>query len=87
MTAKHQSTSSSVNKMFDLLQELFHTHYSQAHHIFNVGETAIGTVPTQKSKIIACNVQRSVGRFTSAERDHNTTAVLCMSATGNLPLP
>ena len=44
--------------MFDLLQEQFDKHYFQPHYNFNVDETAIGIVPPQNRKIIACNVQR-----------------------------
>jgi hypothetical protein len=52
-----------------------------------VDETAIGTFPTRISKIIARKGQRQLGRFTSAERGQNATAVLCMSVGGNFVPP
>lgn len=76
-----------VQKFFDLLKGELDKHSFQPHRIYNVDETSIGTVPTRNRKIIARKGQRQVGRFTSADRGQNVTAVICMSAGGNFVPP
>lgn len=76
-----------VNKFFDLLEELIDQHKFLPTKIFNVDETGVTTVPKKQSKIIALKGRKQVGLASSGERGQLTTAVLCMSASGNFIPP
>lgn len=76
-----------VNKFFDLLEELIEQYKFLPTKIFNVDETGMTTVPKKQSKIIALKGRKQVGLASSGERGQLTTAVLCMSASGNFIPP
>ena len=76
-----------INKFFDLLEDMMDKHNFHPSHIFNVDETGITTVPNSTSKVIAVKGQRQVGCLSSAERGQLMTVELCMSATGHFIPP
>lgn len=77
----------SVNKFFDLLEGLIDQYKFLPTNIYNVDETGLTTVPKRQSRIIALKGRKQVGLASSAERGQLTTAVLCVSASGNYVPP
>ncbi|XP_047022728.1 MFS-type transporter clz9-like [Helicoverpa zea] len=77
----------SVNRFFDLLEEVIDQHKFLPTNIYNVDETGLTTVPKRQSRIIALKGRKQVGLASSAERGQLTTAVLCVSASGNYVPP
>lgn len=76
-----------VNNFFDLLESVYDRQHFVPSQIYNVDETGITTVQGRQSKIIALRGRKQVGALTSAERGTLSTAVICMSATGNFIPP
>lgn len=72
----------SVNTFFDLLAGLMERHKLLPTKIYNFDETDLTTVPKQQSRIIALK-KKQFRLASSAERGQLTTAVLCVSASGN----
>ena len=75
-----------VDKLFDLLRELFTKFHFTSSQIYNVDETGVST--TQKPrKVFAAKGQKQVGKIVSQERGKNVTAVCCMGAAGQYVPP
>ena len=72
----------SINKFFDLLEQLQDNHKFTPDRIFNVDETGITTVPNKPSTIIGTRGEKQVGALSSAERGQLVTIEICMSAAG-----
>ncbi|XP_015435159.1 PREDICTED: uncharacterized protein LOC107190790 [Dufourea novaeangliae] len=76
-----------VDTFFLTLKNIQEEHSFPSHRIFNVDETSLSTVPTKNTKVFAKTGRKQVARVTSSERGDTTTAVLCMSASGNFIPP
>jgi hypothetical protein len=50
--------------------------------LFNVDETGLSTVQSQKERVLAHKGRKQVGKMVSAERGETITAVCCISASG-----
>ena len=51
-------------------------------HLFNVDETGLSTVQSQKEQVLAHKGRKQVGKMVSTERGETITAVCCISASG-----
>lgn len=76
-----------VENFFNLLETACDKSKFQPARIYNCDETAITTVQTKPSKVIAARGKSQVGCLTSAERGILATAVICMSAAGSYVPP
>jgi hypothetical protein len=50
--------------------------------LFNVGETGLSTVQSQKERVLSHKGRKQIGQMVSAEKGEIVTAVCCISATG-----
>jgi len=72
---------SEVNRFFDNLRQVFAQGIDPG-RLFNVDETGLSTVPTQRDHVLAPKGRKQVARASSAERGITITVVGCISATG-----
>jgi len=72
---------SEVNRFYDNLRQVFATGIEPG-RIYNVDETGVSTVPTQRDAVLAQKGCKQVAKATSAERGVTITVVGCISATG-----
>ncbi|XP_055615187.1 uncharacterized protein LOC129761490 [Toxorhynchites rutilus septentrionalis] len=77
------SNKPAVSAFYDLLEEALKYPKLTPDRVLNADETSV----CDKSKVAALKGKKQVGGITSAERGETATAVMCMSATGQLLPP
>lgn len=71
-----------VELFFKNLEQMLNDKKISPHHLYNMDESGILTVPNKLPKVVAPQGKRTVGKIVSSERGQLITAVCCMGAGG-----